>query len=53
MVIPETLAASVSPPTTSHSYLLLSQEILQAMQIGLTQIPMKSLLCPGTPVCAF
>ena len=35
-------------PTMSHSHPLFSQEILQELQSGLTQIPMESLLCPGT-----
>ena len=45
-------------PTTSHSNPLFSQEILQELQSGLTQIPMEPLFCSGTqctlkPVCAF
>ena len=45
-------------PTKIHIYPLFSQEILQKLQAGLTQIPMQSLLCPGTqctwkPVCTF
>ena len=35
-------------PISSHSHPLLSQEILQELQAGLTQLPMESLLCPGT-----
>ena len=44
--------------TMSHSHPLFSQEVLQELQSGPTQIPMEPLLCPGTqcmckPVCAF
>ena len=35
-------------PTTSHIHPLFSQEVLQEMQSGLTQIPVETLLCPGT-----
>ena len=42
----------------SHSHPLVSQEVLQELQSGLTQIPMETLLCPGTQctsksVCTF
>ena len=45
-------------PSISHSHHLFSQEILQELQAGLAQIPMESLLYPGTqstwkPMCAF
>ena len=35
-------------PQMSYSHSLFSQVILQEPQAGLTQIPMESLLCPGT-----
>ena len=34
-------------PAMSHSHSLFSQEMLQEPKAGLTQIPMKSLLCLG------
>ena len=45
-------------PTMSCSHPLFSQQILQELQSGLTQIPMEPLLCPGTQCtwkseCAF
>ena len=57
--IPETIYCLQYPsPTMSHSKPLFSQEILQELQSGLTQIPMESLLCHWTqciwkPVCIF
>ena len=36
------------PLSLSHSHPLFSQDILQELQSDLTQIPMESLLCPGT-----
>ena len=35
-------------PTISCSHPLFSQEILRELQSGLTQIPLETLLCPGT-----
>ena len=45
------------PHNKPHSPLF-SQDVLQELQSGLTQIPMETLLCPGTQcmlksVCAF
>ena len=34
--------------TTSHISPLFSQDVLQELQSGLTQIPMETLLCPGS-----
>ena len=46
MIIVETFASSVlSQRATVTPF---SQEILQEPQTGLTQIPVESLLCPGT-----
>ena len=44
-------------PRMSHSPMV-SQDVLQELQSGLTQIPMETLLCPGTQctcksMCAF
>ena len=45
------------PHNKPHSPLF-SQDVLQELQAGLTQVPMETLLCPGTQctltsVCAF
>ena len=47
MNIPEIFASNVLTPQQA-TVTLFSQEILQEMQSGLTQIPMEPLLCPGT-----
>ena len=57
MIIPENFDSNVLPPQQA-TVTLFSQEILQELQSGLTQIPMESLLCPGTQctsksVCTF
>ena len=44
--IPESFAFSVLH-NKPHSALF-SQDVLQELQSGLTQIPMETLLCPGT-----
>ena len=48
MNIPKIFASNGPSPTTSHSHPLFTQEILQELQAVLAQIPMESLLCPGT-----
>ena len=45
--IPESFASNILPPQQAHSPLF-SQGVLQELQSGLTQIPMETLLCPGT-----
>ena len=51
MIIPQTCVSKVLSPQRA-TVTLFSQEILQELQACLTQIPMESLLCPGTQ-CAF
>ena len=48
MIIPWNFCLQCPVPTVSQSWPLLSQETLQDLQVGLTQILMESLLCPGT-----
>ena len=47
MNIPRALLPMSFPHNKPHSPLF-SQEVLQELQSGLTQIPMETLLCPGT-----
>ena len=58
MNIPRSFACNVLPPQQATVTPFFSQEFLQELQSGPAQIPMESLLCPGTqhtqkPVCAF
>ena len=48
MIIPKTFASNIPPPQRATIMPFFSQESLQEPQSGLTQIPMESLLCPGT-----
>ena len=48
MIIPKTFASNVLPPQRATVTPNFSHEILEELQSGLTQIPMESLLCPGT-----
>ena len=45
--IPKSFASSVLP-SQKAKFTLFSQDVLQELQSGLTQIPMETLLCPGT-----
>ena len=45
--IPESFASNVLP-SQQDMFTLFSQEVLQELQSGLTQIPMETFLCPGT-----
>ena len=47
MDIPKSFASNVLPPQQA-TFTPFSQEVLQELQSGLTQIPMETLLCPGT-----
>ena len=47
MIIPEISTSNVLSPEQATATPF-SQEILQDLQLGLTQILMQSLLCPGT-----
>ena len=47
MIIPNTIA-SIVLPLQQAIVAPFSQEILKDLQVGLTQIPVESLLCPGT-----
>ena len=49
MNIPKIFASNVLPPqqATVNSF----SQIIQEMQSGPTQVPMESLLCPGTSAC--
>ena len=44
MFIPENFASNVLPPTMSHIHSLFSQETLNELQTGLTQIPKETIL---------
>ena len=46
MNIPEIFASNVLPPQQA-TVTLFSQEILQELQSGPTQIPMEPMFCPG------
>ena len=45
--IPENFASNILPPQQA-TFTPFSQEVLQELQSGLTQIPMETLLCSGT-----
>ena len=46
--IPKSFASNVLPPQQTIVTPLFSQDILQELQSGLTQIPMETLFCPWT-----
>ena len=50
MKIPESFASNDFPHNKPHSPLF-SQDVLQELQSGLTQIPMETLLCSGISAC--
>ena len=45
--IPESFASNVLP-SQQATFTPVFQDVLQELQSGLTQIPMETLLCPGT-----
>ena len=48
MSVPQSLASGALPPQQAMVTPLFSQEVLQGLQSGSTQIPVEPLLCPGT-----